>query len=156
MPTAKKTAAKKTPTAKKAATKKAPAGTMPKVSPLRGMDVDEWVKKKASGWQLALVEELVRVARKAAPKATYAVKWGIPVLDANGPVAFIKLAKAHVTFGFWRGAELADTAGLLEGGDRMRHLKISEKDKVPVAALSAFVKEAARLNAEKGDPTRRG
>jgi hypothetical protein len=128
----------------------------PKVSPLRGMAVDDWVKEKTTGWQATIVRRLLAIARNAAPEATLAIKWGQPVLEQGGPLAFIKVAKAHVTFGFWRGAELADPRKLLDGGERMRHVKITEAAPLDEASLGAFVREAVRLNRDKGDPTRRG
>jgi hypothetical protein len=77
------------------------------------------------------------------------------VFSANGPFAFIKPAKNHVTIGFWRGADLDDPRGLLEGnGVRMKHLKIPAPGTFDRAVLTAFVKQAVTLNAQKGDPTR--
>jgi hypothetical protein len=136
-------------------TKKGTPRATPKVSPMRGMTVDAWVKAKATGWQAAVVKRLLELARKAAPDATVAIKWGTPVVEQGGPLAFIKVAKAHVTFGFWRGAELADPDGVLEGGDRMKHVKIAGADGIDDRRLAGFVREAVRLNQAKGDPTRR-
>jgi hypothetical protein len=147
-PSAKKPA-KKTATAKKAA----PRMTK-KVSPLRGMAVVEYVKTRTRGWQTELMTRLLSLAAKSAPGATVSIKWGQPVIDANGPIAFIKPNKSHVTFGFWRGAELTD-AERLEGGDRMRHLKLTSPDGVDEKWLESLVREAVALNKTKGDPTRR-
>jgi hypothetical protein len=127
----------------------------PKVSPLRGMPVDDWVKAKASGWRAEVVSKLIALARKAAPRATLAIKWGQPVIEENGPVAFIKVAAAHVTFGFWRGADLADPKALLEGGERMKHVKIKAPDDLDEKVLSAFLRQAVALNRKDGDPTQR-
>ena len=140
--------------AKKAA-KPAKKATVAKTSPLKGMNVDAWVKAKVSGWQAEMVERLLRLARAAAPEASVTIKWAQPVFEQNGPFAWIKPAKAHVTFGFWRGAELSDKRGALEGGDRMKHLKIAGPDALDEALLTAFVREAVALNVAKGDPTRR-
>lgn len=127
-----------------------------KVSPLRGTSVDAWVESKAKGWQLDCVERLLALLRAAIPDATVSIKWGQPVVESNGPLAFVRVAKAHVTLGFWRGAELKDPKGLLEGeGTRMAHLKIKEDDAVDAKRITAFAKEAAKLNRAKGDPTKR-
>jgi hypothetical protein len=153
--TAKKAPAKKAP-AKKAPAKKAPARAVPKVSPLKGTPVEQWIQDKASGWQLDVIQRLVGILREAAPEMTAAIKWGQPVFEANGPFAFLRPAKAHVTLGFWRGAELADPKGLLEGeGDRMAHVKIAGPEKLDADAIKAMVAEAVRLNREKGSPTMR-
>jgi hypothetical protein len=126
-----------------------------KVSPARGMSVEAWVKAKAKGWQGELVHKLVAVARAAAPDAEVTIKWNQPVVLQNGPVAFIKPAKAHVTFGFWRGAELADPDEKLEGGDRMKHLKLPSPEALDEAQLKRWVRAAVALNVKKGDPSRR-
>jgi hypothetical protein len=154
MATTKKATVKKT--TKRAATKKAkPASKTAKVSPLRGMAVADWLKHKTAGWQTKVIARLLALVAKAAPDATVTIKWAQPVFELNGPMAYIQVAKAHVTFGFWRGAELADPAGLLEGGDRMKHVKIKEAGAIDETQLAAFVRAAADLNRAKGDPTKR-
>jgi hypothetical protein len=155
MPTKKKSAARKS-AAKKSPAKKGAARMTAKVSPLRGMPVGDWVKAKTKGWQTAIVNRLLDLAKRGAPGSTVSIKWGQPVVELGGPLAWIKPASAHVTFGFWRGAELADEASVLEGGSRMRHLKIREADSLDEKRLLAFVREAAELNRKKGDPTKRG
>ncbi len=131
------------------------ARAVPKTSPLKGTSVDAWVKAKTSGWHAQVIGRLIALAKRAAPDATVSIKWAQPVFELNGPFAFIKPAKGHVTFGFWRGAELGDPAGALEGGDRMKHVKITEADGLNEARLAAFVREAVALNRAKGDPTKR-
>lgn len=157
MATAKKTSAMKPKTPAKAkakaASKKA-AMRVPSVSPLRG-NTTEWYLGKLQGWQREAAGEIVAVFAKAAPKATSGIKWAQVVWEQNGPFAFMKGNKAHLTVGFWRGAELDDAGALLEGeGDRMRHLKLREGE-LPVKAITGFVKQAVALNAAKGDPTKR-
>jgi hypothetical protein len=148
---AKKTA--KAKTAKKDAPGKR-LGAMTKVSPLRGMPVADWIAKKASGWQAEAIARVLKLAKRVAPAATWSIKWGQPVLEENGPLAWIKPAKAHVTFGFWRGAMLRDHDGVLEGGARMKHVKLTS-EAIDEERLADFLKQAVRLNRENGDPTRR-
>jgi len=119
------------------------------------MPVAQWIKAKTSGWQTNVVERIVALTKRAAPDATLSIKWAQPVFELNGPFAYIKPAKAHVTFGFWRGAELGDPAGVLEGGDRMKHVRIPADEPLNEARLAAFVREAVALNRAKGDPTQR-
>ena len=146
--TAKKTAAKK-PAAKK------PARKTPSVSPLRGMSIEDWIAKKASGWQGDVVRRVIAVVKRAAPAASCSIKWAQPVFEQNGPFLFVMPARAHLSVGFWRGAEVADPKGLLERGDRMGHFKLRAGADLDEAALAAMVRDAVRLNAEKGPPTRR-
>ena len=122
---AKKTSAKKTSAKKALPTKRSAAVT---VSPLRGMPVLHWVRSHASAWQAGVIANLIDLVSGAVPDVTCSIKWAQPVFELNGPMAFIKLAAEHVTFGFWRGAELTDPAGLLEGGERMKHLKIGDDE----------------------------
>jgi hypothetical protein len=136
-------------------TKSAPRRSTPKVSPLRGMPVSEWVER-VSGWQNPAIKRLLTLCKKAAPAATVSIKWGQPIFEHNGPFAFVKAAKAHVTLGFWRGADLNWPAGLADGsGDRMRHLKITSLDEIDTALVTDLFKQALQLNKQKGDPTKR-
>jgi hypothetical protein len=128
----------------------------PKVSPTKGMAVDAWIEQQVDPKHRELVKDLLGLARKAAPKATLSIKWNQPVLDCGGPLVFVRAAKAHVTIGFWRGSELRAPAGVLEGaGDRMRHIKIAATDELDDKLVMDLVKQAVKLNAAKGDPTRR-
>jgi hypothetical protein len=119
------------------------------------MPVDEWVRQKAKGWQAGVVERLLVTARKAAPRATVSIKWGQPVFELNGPFAFIKVAKAHVTLGFWRGAELTFPEATLEGGEVMKHLKIPSSESLDEKLVANLVRQAVALNETQGDPTAR-
>jgi hypothetical protein len=62
---------------------------------------------------------------------------------ADAPFAYVDAFKAHVNVGFFRGAELADAGGLLEGtGKSMRHVKLRPDRTIDEAALSALVRAA--------------
>ena len=68
--------------------------------------------------------------------------------------AYANAFKAHVNVGFFRGAELADPDGLLEGtGKFMRHVKLRPGQQVNDAALkrlvhAAYIDMQQRLKAE--------
>lgn len=127
---------------------------VPKVSPLAGTSVDAWCAALTPNAQ-AVVGALRALMKAVTPEATELMKWGQPVYEIRGPFAYIKPAGGHVTFGFWRGTEIADPKGMLEGiGDRMRHVKVASAE-LDRPALEAFVRQAAALNREKGDPTKR-
>lgn len=127
-----------------------------KVSPLRGMSIDAWIAAKTKGWQSDVVRRVVAVVERVAPDATCSIKWSQPVFEDNGPFAFVKPATHHLSVGFWRGAEVADPKGILTRGDRMGHFKLHAADELDEAALAAMVRDAVRLNREKGSPTLRG
>jgi hypothetical protein len=107
-------------------------------------------------WRGDVIRQLDEIVREAAPNATALIRWAQLVWEHGGPVAYARATAKHVTFGFWRGAELTDPEGLLEGsGDPMMHVKIAAPGDVRTAQFAAWVKEAVELNEAMGDPTRR-
>ncbi|HEY6043015.1 MAG TPA: DUF1801 domain-containing protein, partial [Anaerolineae bacterium] len=101
-----------------------------------------------------MVNEIRMLVREAAPTATEAFKWAQPVYEANGPFAWVRAFQAHVTFGFWRGRELADPKGMLESsGERMAHVRLSNLKDIKKTQFKAWVREAVKLNQLKGNPT---
>lgn len=59
--------------------------------------------------------------------------------------AYVDAFTAHVNVGFFRGAELPDPRGLLEGtGKFMRHVKLRPGRQVEAAALRALIEAAYR------------
>ena len=57
--------------------------------------------------------------------------------------AYVGAFKAHVNVGFFRGAELPDPDGLLEGtGKMMRHVKLRPGRSLDETALSALIEAA--------------
>lgn len=68
---------------------------------------------------------------------------GPAVLIADAPFAYVNAFKAHAAVGFFRGAELPDPAGLLEGSGRlMRHVKLRPGQPVNEPALRALAAAA--------------
>lgn len=69
--------------------------------------------------------------------------------------AYVNAFKAHVNIGFFRGAELEDPTGLLEGtGKYMRHVKLRPDSDINATALvrlieSAYADMKQRLEAEQ-------
>ena len=58
---------------------------------------------------------------------------------------YVDAFSKHGAIGFFRGADLDDPAGLLEGtGKRMRHVKLRWGEPVNAAALSALIAAAYR------------
>lgn len=56
---------------------------------------------------------------------------------------YVNAFTAHVNVGFFKGAELPDPAGLLQGaGKAMRHVKLRPGEPVDTAALRALVEAA--------------
>jgi len=69
--------------------------------------------------------------------------------------AYVNAFRAHVNVGFFRGAEIADPRGLLEGtGKFMRHVKLGPGREVDAGALMKLIETAytdmkRRLKAEE-------
>lgn len=149
----KKPAAKPAPAAKrKPAAKKLPATPSARE---RGVTLAQyWAGLSAA--HRAIAERLDALVRKAVPGVAASIKWGQPVYESNGPMIWAKAFAKHFGFGFWRGAELPDPAGVLEGdGDRMRHVKLRDAQDIDEKVLRALVLAAAKANAKKGDPSKR-
>jgi len=65
------------------------------------------------------------------------------VCVGDAAFAYVNAFRAHVNVGFFRGAELADPDGLLEGTGRfMRHVKLRPESEVDAEALSRLVHAA--------------
>ncbi len=119
---------------------------------LSGASVDDYITSVPAPFK-AVLAELRQVVMTAAPEATCAIKWGQPVFECNGPFAWMKAFSSHANLGFFRGSELADPDRLLTGtGSKMRHVKITEPEHIPVAKLDALVRAAVALNKQKGAP----
>ena len=66
---------------------------------------------------------------------------GCPTACAgDAPFGYVNVFTAHVNVGFYRGAELADPAGLLQGrGRMMRHVKLAPTANIDPAALERLI-----------------
>ena len=76
------------------------------------------------------------------------------VCVGDAAFGYVNAFSSHVNVGFFRGAELSDPNGLLEGTGRfMRHVKLRPEGDVDAAALTKLIETAyadmkARLKAE--------
>ena len=151
------TKAARAPTPRRATSRKAhrTPRTVAKVSLHKDREVATYIDQH-SGWQADVLQALDGLVRAAAPAVSASIKWGQPVYDSRGPIAYLKAFPTSVNLGFWRGADFEDSKGLLQGdGARMRHLRIGSIDEVDPAVIQGFVRQAVALNARLGDPTKR-
>ncbi|ODT08649.1 MAG: hypothetical protein ABS58_01265 [Mesorhizobium sp. SCN 65-20] len=109
------------------------------------------------GWRRDIVEAL-RAATRTAGDPEARIKWGHIVCFSNGPVLLIRAEEAHVLFGFWRGKRLRHVEPRLKAGGKyeLATMTFLEGDTVDTALAEKLVREAIRLNAEVGDPTKSG
>lgn len=93
----------------------------------------------------SLARELRGLIRRAAPKATESIKWGMPVYEGIGLICAIRPFKKYVALQFYAsGTSLPDPDGLLEGtGKKMRHVKIRAKSEIKSRLLTTWIKHAA-------------
>jgi hypothetical protein len=119
---------------------------------LRGTTIDEFITSLPD-WQRDIVQVIRKLVRDTAPDSAEAMKWGQPVFEVNGPFCYLKPFTTYVNFGFWRGNDLPDPRNLLEGGgERMRHVKLTNANEVPSEALASFIRLSAELNRACGSP----
>jgi len=105
------------------------------------------------GWQRGIVEAL-RAGVKAAAPLEERIKWTHLVYFSNGPVLLIRAEAARVLFGFWRGKRLCGIEPRLKPGGKyeLATIEMREGDAIAPETVTALVREAARLNAELGNP----
>lgn len=117
--------------------------------------IDDYIESLPD-WRGEVVASARDAIVGAAPDATASIKWAQPVFEAQGPFAYIKAFPRSVNIGFWRGTELDDPNGRLEGdGDRMRHVKLSGPAQLEPKQLADWARQAVELNRSAGDPTKR-
>ncbi|MBI2826750.1 MAG: DUF1801 domain-containing protein [Planctomycetia bacterium] len=111
----------------------------------RDSTIDAWLKQQPA--------ELGEIARKwfaefrgCGDDVRELMHDGCPVACVEDvPFGYVNVFKAHVNVGFFFGAELKDTTGLLEGsGKRMRHVKLKPGRELDSSALIALIDAAHR------------
>ena len=105
--------------------------------------VDDWMKEHADELG-AIAQRWFEVMRGCGEDVRELMHDGYPtacVGDAG--FAYVGAFRAHVNVGFFRGAELPDPNGLLEGTGRfMRHVKLGPGRDVDSKALLRLVRTA--------------
>lgn len=116
--------------------------------------VDEYIDS-LEGWQKDVATQVRGIVTGTAPEAKESIKWAQAVYEVNGPFSYMKAFKNSINFGFWRGVDINDPKGLLQGsGEKMRHVKLTGTNDIDEEAFAAYIKQAVKLNLEKGDPTK--
>jgi hypothetical protein len=98
----------------------------------------------------AIASRLRQIVKEAAPKASEAIKWGMPVYELNGMLCYIRARPSYITFGFYhQGIHLSDPDKLLEGtGENMRHVKVRSLADIKGGLFTNWVKQAVTINAD--------
>ncbi len=121
---------------------------------VRDPAIDAWIKECSSElW--AIARHWFDVMRERGDDVRELMHDGHPTACvADAAFAYVNAFTAHVNVGFFRGAELADPARLLEGtGKYMRHVKLRPESDIDATALlklidTAYADMKGRLDAE--------
>ena len=120
-----------------------------KQPPRGGSTVEEYFAKQKPELR-EIAEKLRGLVKRAAPSLREELKWGFPCYVGDDNVCNIMVTGSWVDLGFFRGVDLKDPKGLLEGSGRgMRHVKVHKAEDIDTAALGALIKQAASLKPKK-------
>jgi hypothetical protein len=105
--------------------------------------IDHWMKEHSDELG-AIACHWFEVMRKRGSDVRELLHDGHPTACVNDAAfAYVNAFKAHVNVGFFRGAEIADPEGLLEGTGRfMRHVKLLPGSDVDTSALKRLIDTA--------------
>lgn len=89
-------------------------------------------------------QEVMNIIRKLIHQSLSGVteefKWNQPVFKLKKDFAYLKTAKAHVTFGFINFEKISDKKGKMEGtGKGMRHIKIKSASEIDPTELREWL-----------------
>jgi len=102
-----------------------------------------WLDEQAGEWG-TIAQRWFEVMRQCGSDVRELLHDGHPTACvADAGFAYVNVFKAHANVGFFRGAEIADPKGLLEGtGKFMRHVKLRAGDQLDAAALTKLIETA--------------
>jgi hypothetical protein len=115
----------------------------------RDPSIEAWMKRHA-GELGAIARHWFGAMRKCGGDVRELLHDGHPTACvADAGFAYVNAFRSHVNVGFFRGAEIADPKGLLEGAGRfMRHVKLKPGDDVDSRALIRLI-DAAYMDMRK-------
>jgi uncharacterized protein YdeI (YjbR/CyaY-like superfamily) len=111
----------------------------------RDTRVDAYIAKAAPFAQ-PILKHLREIVHGACPDVEETIKWSMPFFDYRGALCHFAAFKQHCAFGFWKGK-------LLFGGDPLSEDAMGQFGRIasladlpPKKVLTAYVKQAAKLN----------
>jgi hypothetical protein len=109
----------------------------------RDPSIDAWIRGHA-GDLGAIARRWFEIMRGCGDDVRELLHDGHPTACVgDAAFAYVNAFRAHVNVGFFRGAEIADPKGLLEGTGRfMRHVKLRPERDVDAAALMTLIETA--------------
>jgi hypothetical protein len=105
--------------------------------------IDRWLKER-EGELGAIARQWFGVMRKCGDEVRELFHDGCPVACLGDvPFGYVNVFTSHVNVGFFRGAELPDPGGLLQGnGKFMRHVKLRPETPTNTEALRKLIDAA--------------
>ena len=108
--------------------------------------VDDFISR-ASPTIRPVLRDLRDLVCRELPEAAEEIKWGRPVYSLNHIVCYLAAAEDHANLGFYRGIELQDPKGLLQGeGKKLRHIKVYNTDDIRRRWYGTLIRQAAKLD----------
>lgn len=107
--------------------------------------IGSWMKQHSDELG-AIAKRWFQVMRRCGDDVRELLHDGFPTACiGDAAFAYVGAFKAHVNVGFFRGAELADPAGLLQGtGKLMRHVKLRPEVDFDDRSLAKLIEAAYR------------
>jgi uncharacterized protein YdeI (YjbR/CyaY-like superfamily) len=111
-------------------------------------ELDSYIAR-AEPFARPILEHLRALFHRARPEIGEALKWGHPVFEHDGIVAWLAAFKRHVRFRFWKGRMLNDPKGLLrDANGNVGLLIVTDLSQLPSdKALLDYIRQAIDLNA---------
>ncbi len=82
--------------------------------------------QNASPTQIEILEETRGLIHNSVEGVEEAIKWGFPVFNNGKDFTYLRVAKNHITLGFYHIDKIQDPDALLEGsGNTLKHIKIT-------------------------------
>jgi hypothetical protein len=105
--------------------------------------IDVWMRQHSDALG-AIAQRWFKVMRDCGDDVRELLHDGHPTACVgDAAFAYVNAFRAHVNVGFFRGAEIADPEGLLEGtGKFMRHVKLRTDHNVDATALLKLIETA--------------
>ena len=74
--------------------------------------------------------------------------WGLGDSPGRRPICLLKAYRSYVTFGLWRGQDVADPSGrLIAGARRMASVKLASPDDIDPALFTGWLRAGLELEA---------
>lgn len=109
----------------------------------RDPGIDAWMRKH-SGQLGAIAQRWFKVMRTCGDDVRELLHDGHPTACVDDAAfGYVNVFTAHANVGFFRGAEIADPHGMLEGsGKFMRHVKLGPETEVDARAMRGLIETA--------------